>query len=107
MVRTRVLEKKGTIYDPITWHQISDECCPNAQNTPESLSVLSDNMGALDLVVIQGDQAVVSAALVGLQSKQKRKDNKQTRGVERTICHQPQKQICLGRTAGWGRRWRR
>jgi hypothetical protein len=47
---------------------------------------LSDNMGALDLVMIQGfkpwainwreDQAVVSAAWV--RSKQKRKDNKQT-----------------------------
>ncbi len=49
-----MLEKKGMIYDPITWHQISDEYCPNAQNTPESLSVLSDNMGALDLVMIQG-----------------------------------------------------
>ncbi len=88
MERTRMLEKKGMIYDPITWHQISDEYCPNAQNTPESLSVLSDNMGALDLVMIQGfkpwainrseDQAVVSAAWVGLQSKQRRKDNKQT-----------------------------
>jgi hypothetical protein len=83
-----MLEKKGMIYDPIAWHQISDEYCPNAQNTPESLSVLSDNMGALDLVMIQGfkpwainrseDQAVVSAAWVGLQSKQRRKDNKQT-----------------------------
>jgi len=54
MEQTRVLEKKAMTYDPINWHQISDEYSPNAQNTPESLSVLSDNMGALGLVMIQG-----------------------------------------------------
>ncbi len=119
MEQIRVLEKKGRIYDPTTQHHISDEYCPNAQNEwlqrvfqfCRTTWVLWIWLWSKDSThgpsIEEKIKQLSQAAWVGLQSKQKRQDNKQTRGVERTICHQPQKQICLGRTAGRGRRWRR
>ncbi len=120
MERTRVLEKKGMIYDPTTQHQISDEYCPNAQmnDSRESFNFVGQHrclgFGYDPRIQPMGHQLKrrSSSCLrqLGWVSNPNRKEKitkKQTRGVERTICHQPQKQICLGRTAGWGRRWRR